>query len=103
MRSFLTAMSAVFALGACSPFETMSEIVAQVAKVEDALELKFGSRPEIGWKMRNGTMESVVVTFERAGVDDMRVDELAAATKAAVDDHLDARPKYLAVSITLSE
>jgi hypothetical protein len=91
------------ALAACDPLSSFAEVQSQSARAGEALEREFGSKPQIAWKVHNGSLAYVAVTYELGAVKSVAAGELSERTRAIILKHFEDQPRHLTVGVSVSE
>jgi alkylhydroperoxidase/carboxymuconolactone decarboxylase family protein YurZ len=97
-KMFLVLVASLF-LGSCGLAESMADMQAQAAVTAAALEKVVGSKPEIEWRVKNGSLAYVVVSFNASDVSGLKVGELSTHVQQAVAAGFNQEPDALSLSI----
>jgi alkylhydroperoxidase/carboxymuconolactone decarboxylase family protein YurZ len=99
MRKMLTVLVVSLFLGSCGLAESMAEMQAQAAVTATALEKVVGSKPEIDWRVKNGSLVHVAVSFNASDVSEWKVGELSVHVQQAVAAGFNEEPDALSLFI----
>ena len=99
MRVHTIAFSVLLALAGCGTAGSFADLQAQAKDAESALEKEFGSKPQVNWRMLNGTLTFVDVIYESKAVSSLSVLELGERTQRIVAATFKDHPKQVVVSV----
>jgi alkylhydroperoxidase/carboxymuconolactone decarboxylase family protein YurZ len=97
-KMFMVLVASLF-LGSCGLVESLAEMQAQAEVTAAALEKVVGSKPEIDWRVKNGSLVHVAVSFNASDVSDWKVGELSVHVQQAVAAGFNEEPDALSLSI----
>lgn len=99
---FFVISAAASLLVGCGMASDIAETQKKSDDIASALEKEVGVKPQVGWKIHNGTLAHVNVQFPAEGVAYLPVGELVGKVRAVVTKSFDKPPQQLVVS-TLSQ
>lgn len=82
----------------CDMASSIAETQRKSDAVALALEQEVGVKPQIGWKVNNGTLTHIDVHFPADGVANLPVGELVGKVRTAVTRNFEKPPQQLVVS-----
>ncbi len=101
LKRALTMAVLALALSGCGAIATLTHGFHQAEATAEDLQAALGSKPEVGFDWRNGFLTSVNVTFSERPVG-KTLDEIAAATRAAVAKEFEQRPTEIRLAFAIS-
>jgi hypothetical protein len=88
----------VLVLSSCNFVESFKEIQSQAEAAATILEKDVGTKPSVGWNIRNDTFTTLNVVFDGSKVATLSVRELESKVRRAVSSSFKEQPEQLIVS-----
>ena len=100
LKRLLTLVLLVAALSACDAVDTMKEGFAHSQAVSDTLEKTVGLKSHVGFNWNNGSLTSVIVTFQGIPKDGSLTD-IAEKSKRAIAAEFRQTPKQIVIGFSI--
>lgn len=88
-------------LSSCNVAESMNKTKLKTSKVADAIEKELGIRPQIGFRIHNGSLKRINISFNNNIDKKSSIEDIERIIRKSLKENMEEQPENTVLSILL--